>query len=566
MKMNKKTGLIQVCAAVFLILAVAIGVFLLRDRAEPSAAAIQPINAAPSENGAPVPLGSVRLIRSGSALKTEADSYVEPSASTIQVMHFAGDVTLEENGASVPFGSDMPIRSGVMLKTGADSYVDLKLDETKAVGLDENSSAVFWQEGQSLRVELSEGGLYFYTTEALAEDEAFVIQTQTAAVDIRGTSGYISANSKEVAITLTAGALDFELTDPESGESRTFHQDVGTTVVYSLQEIAAIVSGSKSEETKEITTWEDIPGLLALRLVENAVILERAVEESGLSVVYFETAAENKSSESENASAPPAQMAAFKRSAETNAQIIKRLEAQDPLAGRVPASAPSIAAAPAASSEITSAPSGNSGPADTGNDDPCAVNGHSYGEWEVTTEPYPVYNGELFAWHVGTKTRTCSRCSKTEDEPILVTPLLMHEIFGEVTTLPVDFFSDYGSAPPADDLTLEEFGTPFWAVSPPDPEDPGIWCELDNASIEWVGGGTLVASLQDGSTVQISITVPEEMKDLYEDTLVSILVTGVHEHVWAEAAGEDPGASITYCTICGQTAEEEDPPFAGLDS
>ena len=82
-------------------------------------------------------------------------------------------MTLEEDCASVPLQNDMTIRSGDVLTTGDNSYVDLMLGENKVLGLDQNSSARFCQEGQSLRVELVDGGLYFFTPGALPEGDSF---------------------------------------------------------------------------------------------------------------------------------------------------------------------------------------------------------------------------------------------------------------------------------------------------------------------------------------------------------------------------------------------------------
>ena len=161
-------------------------------------------------------------------------------------------------------------------------------------------------------------------------------------------------------------------------------------------------------------------------------------------------------------------------------------------------------------------------------DNPTAALGHAFGEWSVTTAPAPVYEGEdLVGWVAGTKTRTCTRCSAAETGTILVTPVLQCEFFDENGCLPVEFFSGFEAHPPAENLTLADFGTElFWASSPSAPNNPFNRRDLEGAVVEWVNGGTLVSSLKDGDQVQIKITVPANLRDVYADTVVTIkLVT-----------------------------------------
>jgi hypothetical protein len=187
--------------------------------------------------------------------------------------------------------------------------------------------------------------------------------------------------------------------------------------------------------------------------------------------------------------------------------------------------------------------------------------GHEFGAWSVTTEPYPVYDGDfLSTWHAGEKTRKCTRCTETEKAAVLVTPVLMNEIFGTADALPVDVFSDFGSNPPASGVTLQMYGTVlFYAISPSVPGNPYDWVGIDGAVLEWVEGGTALASLKAGDTLHMKITVPEGVKDVYEDTVVSITLTGAHEHVWGEgyADPDDPTKLIYACDICGETKTED---------
>ena len=187
--------------------------------------------------------------------------------------------------------------------------------------------------------------------------------------------------------------------------------------------------------------------------------------------------------------------------------------------------------------------------------------GHDFGEWRVAENPYPIYEEEfLVTWHTGTKVRECSRCHKTEEAPLLVTPILMGEPFGVITSLPIDFFSDFDRNPPADDLTLEEFGTEcFWVSSPTAPDDPSNREDIGAATVEWEDGSQLVTSLQEGDVLRMVITIPEDKKDVYEDTVISIVITGVHEHVFEDYTDEETGETIYYyCIYCDITLPPEE--------
>ena len=156
----------------------------------------------------------------------------ELTATTMRIMNFTGDVTLEENGKIAKLRKEMLMRSGNSLATENESFVDLNLDEKKAVGLDQQSHALFDKDGKKLHIRLDEGGLYFFTTGKLADDESFDIETQTMMVGIRGTSAYISSAEDEDSVVLTEGHLELEITDKATGESAGISLDAGCTWQY----------------------------------------------------------------------------------------------------------------------------------------------------------------------------------------------------------------------------------------------------------------------------------------------------------------------------------------------
>ena len=141
------------------------------------------------------------------------------AATTMRLIKFLGDVTMTEDGKSAALMENMSLHSGNMLSTGADSEVDLSLDDTKFVGLDPNSEAEFYQEGKKLDIRFNAGGLYFYTTEALTEDEEMNFETSTMVVGIRGTSGHFDADpaTGETTLYMTSGEVEVQRVD-EKGE------------------------------------------------------------------------------------------------------------------------------------------------------------------------------------------------------------------------------------------------------------------------------------------------------------------------------------------------------------
>ena len=86
------------------------------------------------------------------------------AATTMRIMRIEGDVTLEEDGKKASLREDMMLHNGNALYTQLKSYADLNLDESKVVGISEDSEADFTQEGKHLHVNLNKGSLFFYTT------------------------------------------------------------------------------------------------------------------------------------------------------------------------------------------------------------------------------------------------------------------------------------------------------------------------------------------------------------------------------------------------------------------
>ncbi len=140
---------------------------------------------------------------------------------------------------------------------------------------------------------------------------------------------------------------------------------------------------------------------------------------------------------------------------------------------------------------------------------------HEYGNWIITTEPYAEYNSDQFLiWHVGTKTKTCRHCQHTVEETVLVTPIIMSET--PDLQFPLSFFTDYDTEYYGDDPLLKDFLEGFlWATSP---IYNGDYVEID-AVITFVDGDKHLSelNLQDGSTLEVIITVVGDYRETYED-------------------------------------------------
>ncbi|MBR4530677.1 MAG: FecR domain-containing protein, partial [Lachnospiraceae bacterium] len=148
----------------------------------------------------------------------------EPTAATIRLTKTEGTVTAKDkSGADLTAAGGMRLFSGSSLETEARSYAWLSLDDTKAVKLDEQSSALITKNGKNLDVTLNKGNLYFDISKKMEADENFHIRTSTMVMGIRGTMGVVQVLAPvghEVAhsrIVLLEGTLACSVTDKRTG-------------------------------------------------------------------------------------------------------------------------------------------------------------------------------------------------------------------------------------------------------------------------------------------------------------------------------------------------------------
>lgn len=149
-------------------------------------------------------------------------------ATTMRLLKYQGEVSLENNNTSKSVKEDLRLSSGDLLSTSTDSQAYIGLDDYKLVTMDEESKASFNQEGKNLSLNLEEGSLFFNVTKSLDEDESFNIRTSTLVTGIRGTSGLVSIDdSGYTSIYLTDGHVSLECKNPKTEEVKYFELDPG---------------------------------------------------------------------------------------------------------------------------------------------------------------------------------------------------------------------------------------------------------------------------------------------------------------------------------------------------
>lgn len=156
----------------------------------------------------------------------------------------------------------------------------------------------------------------------------------------------------------------------------------------------------------------------------------------------------------------------------------------------------------------------------------CGEDEHEWGD-PVVVDPYADTDDEgLVVWHAGTSTKTCGVCKATEEEPILVTPVLKSEIYEDTTKLPIDFFWAEGKEAPEEGMMLKDHALPQWWVSSPlYNDDPETAVDIPFADVSWKDGDILLSTLSVNDTLAVQITIPENFRDTFKDTDVEITLT-----------------------------------------
>ncbi len=204
------------------------------------------------------------------------------TAVTVRVQRYEGSVSLISNGKKSTLMENMILHSGDSIATGQQSFIDMKLDETKAVGLTQNSTADLVKSGKKLEVDVKKGEVYFYTTKKLDKDETFNLRSETLIVGIRGTSGYLSVDDHghTMQFILTSGKVHVTGVNPTTGGRREADVRAG-------QMINVYLFNDKVGEDSVVFHLDDfgvddLPLSLLSAIADNEKLLDDVSEQCGI--------------------------------------------------------------------------------------------------------------------------------------------------------------------------------------------------------------------------------------------------------------------------------------------
>ena len=207
-----------------------------------------------------------------------AESY---SASTMRLLHYEGTVEIEDVGGEPRFVMEnVRFSSGEAMRTGEASLASVGLDDSKIVTLDEKSRVEFFQEGNTMRLKLTEGQLLLDVQEKLDENESLDIETSTMVVGIRGTIVFVSDQPAMESIEGTARMTTLGVLEgtahvtyqDESGQKRTLPVEAGQKLVIPDQNGNGLAD---LESASGALTAEDIHGFVREQVEADATLTER---------------------------------------------------------------------------------------------------------------------------------------------------------------------------------------------------------------------------------------------------------------------------------------------------
>ena len=188
-------------------------------------------------------------------------------ATTMKLEKKEGTVTLKtQSGTSLRITNGMRLYNGNSLSTGKSSYAYISLDSSKAVKLDQNSSATLRQSGSNLELLTKSGKLFFNVSKPLTKKESMNVRTSTMVTGIRGTCGVVEAATQtQSKLYLIEGKVTLG-----SGDQ---------AVTVNGGQVATIVKGAQQPVRVEKMTEKDIPAV-ALQEIMNDTALQEKIEQT----------------------------------------------------------------------------------------------------------------------------------------------------------------------------------------------------------------------------------------------------------------------------------------------
>ncbi len=230
-------------------------------------------------------------------------------ATTMKLEKTEGTVTLKtQNGSERKITTGMRLYNGNALETAKYSYAHISLDSTKAVKLDQSSSATLRQSGKQLELLVKSGKLFFNVNKKLDSNESMNVRTSTMVTGIRGTCGvveYVDVNKSKLYLIegqVTLGSGD-NVTTVYGGQT-------ATVVLQPKQETGG--SGQPGSEDKpgepekpgetdkemeqkvmvETLTEKQIPPVALQEIVADPVLQEKIEQNTELKIEKIEEALE----------------------------------------------------------------------------------------------------------------------------------------------------------------------------------------------------------------------------------------------------------------------------------
>ena len=213
----------------------------------------------------------------------------DAAGTTLRLEETTGTVKVKDAaGADKTARTGMRLYNGYTVETGASSSGYISLDDTKAVKLDASGKVEIKKNGKKLEVSLTAGQLFFNVTEPLKVDESLNIRTATMVTGIRGSFGWVNGTE----IGLLHGHVTLTCINPETSAVRVTEVYSGEKVSYEAGASSAAADPELLEIdfVKEPVTLEDVPVL----------VVEQVASDETLQAQLAEYAAEAKA---ENAAA-----------------------------------------------------------------------------------------------------------------------------------------------------------------------------------------------------------------------------------------------------------------------
>lgn len=215
-------------------------------------------------------------------------------ATTMKLEKTEGTVTLKtQNGSTRKITKGMRLYNGNTLSTAKYSYAHISLDSTKAVKLDQSSSATLRQSGKQLELLVKSGKLFFNVSKKLSAKESMNVRTSTMVTGVRGTCGVVEiVSSKQSKLYLIEGQVTLG-----TGSNATVVQG-GQVATVILQDKPATTDPGKPDKgdqnviAVEKLSEKNIPPVALQEIVADPVLQEKIEKTTELKIEKIEEAFE----------------------------------------------------------------------------------------------------------------------------------------------------------------------------------------------------------------------------------------------------------------------------------